>query len=74
MERVVAEYPLALAYRNLAVYWNSEGDQKKAAAYTHQALQLDPKDAFNLIFAAAFKAGSADRTTQNAALEDRQGA
>ena len=26
MEQSVAEFPLALAYRNLAVYWNSEGD------------------------------------------------
>ncbi|HEY6308218.1 MAG TPA: hypothetical protein VI488_17365, partial [Candidatus Angelobacter sp.] len=26
MEASVREYPLALAYRNLAVYWNSEGD------------------------------------------------
>ncbi|HSV32760.1 MAG TPA: hypothetical protein VLH87_01445, partial [Pyrinomonadaceae bacterium] len=26
MEQAVAEFPLALAYRNLAVYWNSEGD------------------------------------------------
>src|SRR5713226_2083572 len=26
MEDSVREYPLALAYRNLAVYWNSEGD------------------------------------------------
>ena len=60
MEQSVAEYPLALAYRNLAVYWNSEGDQKKAAAYTDLALKLDPTDPFNLIFAAAFKAGATD--------------
>lgn len=58
MEQSVAEYPLALAYRNLAVYWNSEGDQKKAAAYTDLALKLDPTDPFNLIFAAAFQAGT----------------
>lgn len=68
MEQSVKEYPLALAYRNLAVYWNSEGDQKKAAAYTDLALKLDPKDPFNLIFAAAFKAGNADPKVQNAAL------
>jgi len=29
MERSVETYPLALAYRNLAVYWNSEGDAEK---------------------------------------------
>jgi tetratricopeptide (TPR) repeat protein len=58
MEDAVKEFPLALAYRNLAVYWHSEGDLAKADAYTQQALALDPKDPFNLIFAAAFMAGS----------------
>jgi tetratricopeptide (TPR) repeat protein len=60
MEASVNEYPLALAYRNLAVYWNSEGDQKKAREYTDLALKLDPKDSFNLIFAAAFSAGTGE--------------
>ena len=58
MEASVREYPLALAYRNLAVYWNSEGDSKKAAFYTEEALKLDPTDPFNLVFAAAFFAGN----------------
>jgi tetratricopeptide (TPR) repeat protein len=58
MERSVATYPLALAYRNLAVYWNSEGDTAKADGYVKQALALDPNDAYNLIFAAAFMAGN----------------
>jgi tetratricopeptide (TPR) repeat protein len=58
MESSVKEYPLALAYRNLAVYWNSEGDTAKADQYTREALALDPKDPFNLIFAAAFLAGN----------------
>jgi tetratricopeptide (TPR) repeat protein len=58
MERSVETYPLALAYRNLAVYWNSEGDQAKADAYIEQALALDPHDAYNLVFAAAFMAGN----------------
>ena len=58
MEASVREYPLALAYRNLAVYWNSEGDSAKAAYYTEEALKLDPADPFNLIFAAAFFAGN----------------
>src|SRR5262249_52764302 len=58
MEASVREYPLALAYRNLAVYWNSEGDRVKADAYTQEALRLDPKDPYNLIFAAAFMAGN----------------
>jgi tetratricopeptide (TPR) repeat protein len=58
MEASVREYPLALAYRNLAVYWNSEGDRAKADAYTQEALKLDPRDPYNLIFAAAFMAGN----------------
>jgi tetratricopeptide (TPR) repeat protein len=58
MEASIKEYPLALAYRNLAVYWNSEGDRVKADQYTRQALALDPHDPFNLIFAAAFMAGN----------------
>jgi tetratricopeptide (TPR) repeat protein len=56
MEQSVKAFPIALAYRNLAVYWNSEGDAKQADAYTKRALDLDPKDPFNLIFAAAFMA------------------
>lgn len=58
MEDSVREYPLALAYRNLAVYWNSEGDSAKAGYYTEEALKLDPTDPFNLVFAAAFFAGN----------------
>jgi tetratricopeptide (TPR) repeat protein len=57
MERSVEEFPLALAYRNLAVYWNSEGDAQKSDFYVHKALALEPNDAFNLTFAAAFLAG-----------------
>ena len=58
MEQSVNTYPLALAYRNLAVYWNSEGDAAKADHYVQEALALDPNDAYNLVFAAAFMAGS----------------
>jgi tetratricopeptide (TPR) repeat protein len=58
MEASVREFPLALAYRNLAVYWNSEGDSAKTDYYVHQALALEPNDAYNLIFAAAFMAGN----------------
>jgi len=58
MERAVEEYPLALAYRNLAVYWNSEGDPVKGNEYTQQALALDPKDPYNLVFAAVFMAAN----------------
>ena len=58
MEQSVAEYPLALAYRNLAVYWNSEGDLEQGKAYTQKALALEPKDPYNLVFAAVFMAAS----------------
>jgi tetratricopeptide (TPR) repeat protein len=58
MEASVKEFPLALAYRNLAVYWNSEGNKAKADEYTKLALALDPHEPFNLIFAAAFMAGN----------------
>jgi len=54
MEQSVAEFPLPLAYRNLAVYWNSEGDLEQGNAYTQKALALDPKDPYNLVFAAVF--------------------
>ena len=58
MERAIEEFPLALAYRNLAVYWNSEGDPVKGNEYTQQALALDPKDPYNLVFAAVFMAAN----------------
>lgn len=58
MESSVETYPLALAYRNLSVYWNSEGDAAKADYYVQKALALDPKDPYNLVFAAAFMAGN----------------
>jgi tetratricopeptide (TPR) repeat protein len=58
MEQAIAEYPLALAYRNLAVYWNSENDPVKGNEYTQQALALDPKDPYNLVFAAVFMAAN----------------
>jgi tetratricopeptide (TPR) repeat protein len=58
MESSVQTYPLALAYRNLSVYWNSEGDAAKADYYVRQALALDPSDPYNLVFAAALMAGN----------------
>lgn len=58
MEKSVEAFPLALAYRNLAVYWNSEGDLEQGNAYTQKALALDPKDPYNLVFAAVFMAAS----------------
>jgi tetratricopeptide (TPR) repeat protein len=61
MEQSIEEYPLALTYRNLAVYWNSEGDPKLGNEYTQKALALDPKDPYNLVFAAVFMVASGQR-------------
>jgi tetratricopeptide (TPR) repeat protein len=47
-------YPLPLTYRNLAVYWNSEKDHQKAHAYVKKAIELDPDDEYNQIFAATY--------------------
>ncbi len=58
MEDSVKEFPLALAYRNLAVYWNSEGNAAKTGEYVQKALATDPDDPYNLVFAAAFMAGN----------------
>jgi tetratricopeptide (TPR) repeat protein len=58
LETSVRTFPLPLAYRNLAVFWNSEGDRAKTERYIKKALALDPEDSYNLIFAAAFMAGS----------------
>jgi len=69
MEASVAAFPLPLAYLNLAVYWHSEGDRVKAAAYTQQALALDPADPFNLVFAAAFQAGDASAAAKAEAVK-----
>jgi len=60
-EQSVAVYPLALTYRNLAVYWNSAGETAKAQDYVDRALALDPDDAFNLIFAATYLPGEGRR-------------
>jgi tetratricopeptide (TPR) repeat protein len=56
IEDSTREFPLALAYRNLAVFWNSECDPVKAAGYVEEALKLDPKDPYNVVFAAVFMA------------------
>ena len=58
MERSVETFPLALAYRNLAVYWNSEGDAEKTNFYVNKAVELAPADPFNVVFAAVFMAAN----------------
>ena len=56
MEKSADVYPISLTLRNLAVYWNSEGQLAKANAYTQRALELDPTDPYNLVFAAVYLA------------------
>ena len=58
MEQAAEVYPLALTYRNIAVYWNSEGDLARGSEYTEKALALDPNDPYNLVFAAVFMAAN----------------
>ena len=70
MEESIQEFPLALTYRNLAVYWNSEGDPAKGNAYTEKALALDPKDPYNVVFAAVFMA-QGGRTKEALAIARR---
>ena len=57
-QQSIATYPLPITYRNLAVYWFSEGQQEKAAGYMRQALALDPYDTYNRIFAAVYLAAA----------------
>lgn len=53
-EESLEAFPLPLTYRNLAVYWNSELDHKKAHEYVKKAIELDPDDEYNQIFAATY--------------------
>lgn len=57
-EKSLAECPLPITYRNLAVYWFSEKQEEKAAGYMRQALALDPDDSYNQIFAAVYLAAA----------------
>lgn len=56
--RSLAAHPLAITYRNLAVYWFSEKQVDKAAGYMRQALALEPDDRYNQIFAAVYLAAA----------------
>lgn len=57
-EKSLEAYPLPITYRNLAVYWFSEKQSDKAAAYMRQALALDSDDTYNQIFAAVYLAAA----------------
>jgi tetratricopeptide (TPR) repeat protein len=73
MEQAVATYPLALAYRNLAVYWLSEGDKEKAWKYTQQALAVDPDDNYNKVFTAVLMASAGHASEALKIAEDNIG-
>jgi tetratricopeptide (TPR) repeat protein len=57
-EQSLAAFPLAITYRNLAVYWYSEKQTDKAAGYMRQAIALEPNDRYNQIFAAVYLAAA----------------
>jgi tetratricopeptide (TPR) repeat protein len=61
IEQSVATWPLPLAFRNLAVFWNSEGQMVKARGYAEQALALAPEDPYNIVFLAVFRAEDGER-------------
>lgn len=46
--------PTPLCYRNLAVFWNTEGEFKKAFGYATQAFTMDPEDVYNQVFYAVY--------------------
>jgi tetratricopeptide (TPR) repeat protein len=49
-EASIKRMPTALCYRNLAVFWNTEGEFKKAFGYATQAFDLNPADPYNQVF------------------------
>ncbi len=57
-EESLAEYPLPITHRNLAVFWFSEKEDQKAASYMRQALALAPDDPYNQVFAAVYLAAA----------------
>lgn len=66
-------FPLALTYRNLAVYWNSEKERAKADGYVKKALLLEPDDPFNLIFAATYMVDSGRSQEALAIAKEHEG-
>jgi tetratricopeptide (TPR) repeat protein len=71
-DQSIAIYPLALTYRNLAVYWSSEGDGSRAYGYVEKAMALDPNDEYNQIFAATYlvKLGRPDEAAKIASAHE----
>jgi len=72
-DRSLAAWPLALTYRNLAVYWFSERDLPRAQGFLRQALALAPNDPYNEIFAAVYLAASGNRDEARSIAERHAG-
>src|SRR4029079_18445546 len=72
-EESVATYPLALIYRNLAVYWFSERKTEKAVGYVQKALALEPDDSFNRIFSAVYLAIGGHREEAEKIARENEG-
>jgi tetratricopeptide (TPR) repeat protein len=53
-EQSLQRRPTAMCYRNLAVYWNTENEFKKAFGYATQGYDLDPADRYNQVFYAVY--------------------
>jgi len=53
-EESLRRRPTAMCYRNLAVYWNTENEFKKAFGYATQGYTLDPEDPYNQVFYAVY--------------------
>lgn len=60
IEESISIYPTQLAYRNLAVYWHSEGQFEKARSYVDKAVTLDPKEPYTRVFEAVYIALDGD--------------
>lgn len=52
--RSIERRPTALCYRNLAVYWNTEKEFRRAFDYATKAFELDPNDGYNRVFYAVY--------------------
>ena len=68
----LAAYPLPITYRNMAVYWFSEGKLEKATGYMRQAIALDPSDTYNQIFAAVYLAAAGKKDEARKIAESNQ--
>ena len=55
-EESLEAFPLPITYRNLAVYWFSELEHEIALGYVDKAIELEPEDPYNQIFAAVYLA------------------